>query len=167
MGLPEEEVRMIEAAAPLHDIGKLGIPDAILLKQGPLTEQEWQVMRRHTLIGYDILQENSSRFVELASVIALRHHENFDGSGYPDGYSGEEIPLPARITAVADAFDAMLTNRSYQPKSTVEEAIAAVRAGRGTRFDPRCVDAFLSNLDQVREIAQINDPRIGGTLASP
>ena len=166
LGLPEDEVRMIEAAAPLHDIGKLGIPDSILLKKGPLTPDEWSIMRRHTLIGYDILQENSSRFVELASVIALRHHENYDGSGYPDGYQGEQIPLAARIVAVADAFDAMLTERCYQPKVAADDAIAAIRAGRGTRFDPRVVDAFLSNLDQVREIAQIRGPKIGGTLGS-
>jgi two-component system response regulator RpfG len=165
LGLPDEEVRMIEAAAPLHDIGKFGIPDSILLKKGELTRDEWDVMKRHTLIGYDILQENSSRFVELASVIALRHHENFDGSGYPDGYEGEQIPLAARITAVADAFDAMLTDRCYHPKVPVEEAIAAIKAGRGRQFDPRVVDAFMENLEQVREIALLRGPKIGGALA--
>jgi two-component system response regulator RpfG len=115
LGMPDDEVRMLELAAPLHDIGKIGIPDAILLKRGTLTEAEFEVMRRHPQIGHEILRDSQSRFVQLGAVIALRHHERWDGSGYPGGLRGDAIPLAARIVALADVFDALLSERPYKP----------------------------------------------------
>ena len=114
LGLPEEEARLIELAAPLHDMGKIAIPDAILLKPGPLTDQETQIMRRHPRIGHELLSGSQNRFIQAGATVALRHHERYDGSGYPDGLVGEAIPLEARIVAVADVFDALISPRPYK-----------------------------------------------------
>src|SRR5690606_25005117 len=121
MGLPEDEVRTIELAAPLHDIGKIAIPDAILMKKGSLDEDELAIMRRHPLIGHELLADSHNRFIRTSAVIALRHHERYDGSGYPDGLAGEEIPLPARIVTVADVFDALISPRPYKPAWSIDE----------------------------------------------
>lgn len=154
MRLPDEEAWAIECAAPLHDMGKIGVPDAILLKPGPLSPEEMAVMKRHPSIGHDILQESSSRSVQLGALIALGHHENYDGSGYPQGLKGDEIPLAARIVALADVFDAMTTARPYKPALSVDETVAYIRAQRGIKFDPACVDALLENLPRLVEILQ-------------
>jgi len=124
LGLPEDEVRMLELAAPLHDIGKIGIPDSILLKRGKLDEQEYAVMRKHPQIGYEILRNSPSRFVQMGAEVALHHHERWDGAGYPERLAGEDIPLPARIVALADVFDALISERSYKPASSNRIALA-------------------------------------------
>lgn len=139
-------------AAPMHDVGKLGIPDDILLKAGKLTENEFAIMKRHPRIGYDILKDSSSSILRLGATIALSHHEKLDGSGYPQGLSGEAIPLAGRIVAVADVFDALTSARPYKPAWRFSRAIALLRAGCGSHFDRRCVDAFLHRWNEVLAI---------------
>lgn len=152
LGLPEDEVSIIAAAAPMHDIGKIGIPDAILLKPGKLTEEEWAIMKTHPQIGHDVMSNSESRFIQMAAVISLGHHERWDGSGYPNGLVGEEIPLAARIVALADVFDALLSERSYKRAWTYDEVAAYLNESSGTLFDPVCVKAILANPERVREI---------------
>ena len=161
--MAEEDVHTLATAAPLHDIGKIGIPDAVLLKRGSLTDDEFAVMRRHPLIGYEILRDSQSRFVQMGALIALRHHERWDGSGYPDGLMGDETPLAARIVAVADVFDALTTERPYQHAWNPEEAFDYMAAHRGTLFDPSCVDALLANQARILEIlhAKLAPPSLG------
>ena len=154
LDLAEDQVRMLELAAPLHDIGKIGIPDAILLKPGKLTDEETAIMRRHPRLGYEILHDSSNRFVQLAAIVALRHHERWDGSGYPDGLSGIRIPQAARIVALADVFDALISERVYKTAWSYEEAIDYVRSCRGTQFDPACVDALLLDTARLRDVGQ-------------
>ena len=159
LGLAEDEVRVIELAAPLHDIGKIAIPDAILLKAGPLDEAEMDMMRRHPRIGHRLLADSQNRFVQTSAVIALRHHERYDGSGYPDGLRGEEIPLVARIVTVADVFDALISPRPYKPAWSIEDALSYLTEQRGQLFDPRCVDVLLSEEERLRQIcAQTSVP---------
>ena len=150
LGMFEDEVRMIELAAPLHDMGKIAIPDAILLKPGPLNEEETAVMRRHPRIGHQLLSGSHNRFIQMGAVIALRHHERYDGSGYPDGLVGEAIPLEARIVAVADVLDALLSPRPYKPSWPLDDALAYLREQAGILFDPRCVDALLRSRERLR-----------------
>ena len=152
LGLPEDEVKTIEAAAPLHDMGKIAIPDAVLMKPGQLTAEEMAVMRRHPRIGYELLADSPNRFIQAGALIALRHHERWDGSGYPDGLAGEAIPLEARIVAVADVFDALVSQRPYKEAWTVDAALAYLYAQRGRLFDPECVDALLRARERVLEI---------------
>ena len=152
MGLPEDEVRTIELAAPLHDLGKIAIPDTVLLKPGPLEPHETDVMRRHPLIGHDLLSGSQSRFIQMGAKIALRHHERYDGSGYPDGLAGEQIPLEARIVAVADVLDALLSPRPYKQAWTMDAALAYLYAQRGRHFDPACVDALIRGRDRLEDI---------------
>lgn len=141
--LPEEECNIIEAAAPIHDIGKIGIPDSILRKPGPLTSAERRIMENHTLIGYDILKNSSSKYLQCGAEIALAHHERFDGSGYPNGARGEEIPLCARIVAVADVYDALAHRRPYKLAWPIARVVEHLTALKGTHFDPECVEALL------------------------
>ena len=148
-GLSEAESDLVLRASPMHDIGKIGIPDAILLKPGPLTAEEWVVMKTHTTIGASILESDSSDFLEAGRIIALAHHEKWDGSGYPQGLAGEAIPLYGRICAVADVFDALTSRRPYKAPYPNDKALAILRDGRGTHFDPRVLDVFLDNLDEV------------------
>jgi two-component system response regulator RpfG len=152
LGMPDEETRILTSAAPLHDIGKIGIPDAVLLKRGSLTDEEFAVMRRHPLIGYEILRDSRSRFVQMGALIALRHHERWDGSGYPDGLKGDAIPLPARIVAVADVFDALTSVRPYKPAWSPEEALSYLKTHSGTLFDPACVDVVVGQQARFLEI---------------
>jgi putative nucleotidyltransferase with HDIG domain len=144
MGLPagSEEWRYIAWGALLHDVGKIAIPDEILRKSSFLTDEEWESMRRHPGTGYDILR--TVDFLAPAAEIVLAHHERFDGAGYPNGLAGEEIPFGARIFMIADAFDAMTSNRSYRPAMPAEEALAEILRNSGTQFDPAAVRAFLS-----------------------
>jgi two-component system response regulator RpfG len=162
IGLPDDEARMIEAAAPLHDIGKIGVPDAILNKPGPLTEEEIRIMREHPRRGYEVLRDSSSRFVQLGAQIALRHHERWDGSGYPDGLAGEDIPLAARIVAIADVLDALTTARPYKPAWPMAEALAYLRDNSGSMFDPRLIDALVANADRAEEIRRYFAPAEAG-----
>ena len=142
----------IEAAAPMHDIGKIGIPDLILLKPGRHTPEEQKIMRCHPLIGHGILADSPSRYLQMGAVIALGHHEKFDGSGYPQGLAGEAIPLPARIVAVADVFDALTSVRPYKGAWTFQEALSYVQSESGKHFDPACVRAFELRIDAVATI---------------
>jgi putative two-component system response regulator len=145
MDLPDSEVSLIRRAAPLHDLGKLAIPEEILLKPSVLTTEEFEIIKTHTLIGARLLRRpgKRSRLLEMAEEIAGSHHENWDGSGYPYGLKGTEIPLVGRIVAVADVFDALTRTRPYKHAWSIEEAVTAVAGLRGTKFDPRIVDVFL------------------------
>jgi|GEM_PF-385013 len=152
LGLDSEQVEILRAAAPMHDIGKIGTPAEILRKPGPLTEDERTEMERHTVRGYEIFKNFESDLAQTAAVIAFTHHERYDGSGYPRGLAGEEIPIGGRIAAVADVFDALLDDRSYRPAMSVDEAIEVIKEGRGTHFDPQVVDVLLGNLEDVLRI---------------
>ena len=143
LGMSEDEARLVEMAAPLHDVGKIAIPDSVLLKPGPLTDGGMRVMRQHPRIGHELLSGSQNRFIQTGALIALRHHERFDGSGYPDGLVGEEIPLEARIVAVADVFDALISPRPYKDAWEIDAALAYLYSQRGRLFDPRCVDALM------------------------
>ncbi len=144
MGLNDEDVETILYAAPMHDLGKIGIPDRILLKPGRLDPEEWEIMKQHTVIGAKILKGSDAEFIRLGETIAQHHHEKWDGSGYPNGLRGIEIPIAARIVAIADAFDALTSKRPYKEAFSVDDSLAIVREGRGSHFDPDVVDAFLS-----------------------
>jgi putative two-component system response regulator len=145
LGLPAEAVELIRAAAPLHDVGKIGIPDHILLKSGKLTPEEFAVMKAHTTIGGAILAGGRSALVIEAERIALNHHERWDGTGYPHGLSGNAIPLGARIVAVADVFDALTHDRPYRPAWPVDRVMEEIRAQSGHHFDPAVVAAFVTH----------------------
>lgn len=154
LGLAEDDVRIIEMAAPLHDMGKIAIPDAVLMKPGKLEEDEMAVMRRHPRIGYELLAGSQNRFIQVGALIALRHHERYDGSGYPDGLAGEAIPLEARIVAVADVFDALISPRPYKEAWTIDAALAWLYAQRGRLFDPHCVDALMRGRERLLQICE-------------
>lgn len=142
----------IRLAAPMHDIGKVAIPDAVLLKRGKLTEGEFAEMQQHTVAGCDILKESKSNLLQLASEIAGSHHERWDGQGYPSRKSGEDIPLSGRIVAIADNFDALTTARPYKEAWSVEQAVAHIRKRSGSQFDPTCVRAFDAALPSILKI---------------
>jgi putative two-component system response regulator len=144
-------------ASPMHDVGKIAVHDGILLKPGKLTAEEWAEMQRHCQVGYDILSESGSKLLDLAASIALTHHEKYDGTGYPHGLAGGEIPLEGRIAAVADVFDALTSDRVYRPAFAMEAAIETMRQGRGSHFDPVILDAFIDDLDHIVEIKQSYD----------
>lgn len=152
-GLDPGEVESIRLTAPMHDVGKVAIPDSVLLKPGRLTEEERALMERHAEIGHDILSGSSSPLLDIAAEIALTHHEKFDGSGYPQGLSGEGIPLPGRIVAVTDVFDAITSDRPYRKALSLDEALRIMVEGRGSHFDPEIVDLFLEHIDEVRDLA--------------
>jgi PAS domain S-box-containing protein len=152
IGFDPDQVRLLRAAAPMHDVGKIGIAAEILCKPGPLTAEEREAMERHTVVGHRIFAHFESELSRVAASIALTHHERFDGSGYPQGLEGDEIPIEGRITAVADVFDALLTDRSYRSALSLEDAVAVMRDGRGTQFDPGIVDVLLDNLDEALAI---------------
>lgn len=143
VGFSDRELDIIRRAAPLHDIGKIGVPDGLLLKPGALSPEEVEQMRAHTVIGARILSGGRSDLLRMSERIALSHHEWWDGSGYPNGLAGESIPIEARIVAIADVFDALTHDRPYRAAWPVEAVIAEIRRGRGSHFDPRLVDAFL------------------------
>ncbi len=147
MGLDPDRVELLRDAAPMHDVGKIGTPEEILRKPGPLGPEERMVMEEHTLSGHEILADSRSELLRLAATIALTHHERFDDSGYPNGLVGDAIPIEGRITAVADVFDALLSDRAYRPVLPISEAVALVREGRGTQFDPEVLDLLLDHLD--------------------
>lgn len=152
LGLPKVEQELIRQAAPMHDVGKIGIPDAILLKRARLTVDEFAIMKRHARLGSELLSGSESTVLQAAALIALTHHEKYDGSGYPQGLSGTDIPLFGRIVAVADVFDALLSDRSYKRAWPIDRALNFLRQEAGAHFDPDCVDAFLSSPDDLREI---------------
>jgi PAS domain S-box-containing protein len=145
-GLDAERCGLIERASPLHDLGKVAIPDSVLLKPGPLTPAERLMIETHAEIGHRLLHGSDSAVLQLAATIALTHHEHYDGGGYPRGLAGESIPIEGRIVAIADVFDALTSDRVYRPAMTVDQAVAILRSGRGTHFDPVLLDHFLNNL---------------------
>jgi len=152
IGLEREEAETIELAAPLHDIGKIGIPDGILLKPARLDEVEWSTMQRHPVIGHEILKGSASKYVRMGALIALGHHERYDGMGYPSGLDGDHIPLCARIVAVADVYDALTSVRPYKKAWKAADALDYLRAQRAKHFDPRLVDAFIGVSESVLEV---------------
>lgn len=158
-GWDEERCELIELAAPVHDTGKIGIPDAILTKPGALDEAEWKVMREHTRIGCEILERSEAPVFRLAAEVALCHHEKWDGSGYPRGLRGEAIPESARIVAIADVFDALSMRRPYKEPWPIARIIEHHRSGSGTHFDPDLVKLFLADLVHILEIKAIWDTR--------
>ena len=159
LNLSPHECEEIESAAPMHDIGKIGISDLILLKPGAHTPEESMIMRRHPEIGYEILSDSPSRYLQMGAVIALGHHEKFDGTGYPHGQAGSAIPLPARIVAVADVFDALTSVRPYKTAWTFQKALEYIQSNSGKHFDPDCVRAFEKRVDAVAQIMQeLGDP---------
>jgi two-component system response regulator RpfG len=139
----------------MHDIGKIGIPDSIMQKQGPLTAEEIQIMKTHPQIGYEILQGSPSRFLQAAAIIAQSHHEKFDGTGYPFGLKGKKIPVEARIVALADVFDALTSERPYKPTWEWDAAVNYIVEQKGKHFDPELVDVFLMNIDEARGIQRL------------
>ena len=152
MELSRGEVELIGRAAPLHDVGKIGIPDGILLKPGKFTPEEFKVMTRHTDIGHRILLGSDAELLKLAATIAWTHHESFDGTGYPRGLAGAAIPLEGRIAAIADAFDALTSKRVYKPAYPVAQAVDLMQSHRGKQFDPALLDTFFGSMSQVTAI---------------
>jgi putative two-component system response regulator len=149
LDLPPEQCELIRTASAMHDVGKIGIPDQILLKPGPLTPAERAVMERHAEIGYRILVGSRAGLLQLAATIAWTHHERYDGQGYPRGIGGDAIPLEGRIAAVADVYDALTRDRVYRPRLPSEEALAIMREGRGRHFDPDVLDGFLAVVPEL------------------
>ena len=153
-GHDEEHCEMIRVASQLHDVGKIGIPDHILAKSGPLSEEERNVMKQHTEIGYRILSGSSSEVLSIAASIALTHHERFDGKGYPRGLSGESIPIEGRILAVADVFDGLTSRRSYKDPVPMDQAMAVMRAEADHQLDGDLVDLFLESMDYINPLRE-------------
>jgi putative two-component system response regulator len=153
-GFSEAAAEELLNAAPMHDVGKIGIPDAVLRKPGKLDEQEWAVMRQHVEIGAQIIGEHASGLLRTAQRIALSHHEKWDGSGYPNGLSGEDIPLEGRIVAIADVFDALTSVRPYKAAWSVEDAVELLNRERGRHFDPHLVELFIQQLPAILEIKE-------------
>jgi putative two-component system response regulator len=151
-GIPDYRAELLFNAAPMHDVGKIGVPDSILEKAGPLTPDEWSIVKRHPVIGAGIIGRHNNELLEMARVVALTHHERWDGSGYPRALRGEAIPLVGRIVAIADAFDALTSTRPYKQAWPIEEAVALLRREAGRQFDPRLVPKFIELLPQIKDI---------------
>jgi putative two-component system response regulator len=159
IGMSDEEAELILNASPMHDIGKIGIPDNILSKPGKLDAQERAIMEQHTQIGARIIGEHNTPLLDMARTVALTHHEKWDGTGYPRGIKGENIPLVGRIVAVADVFDALVSKRPYKKAWPAERAVAVIKEESGKHFDPEVVKVFLANLDEIIKLFQLNaDP---------
>ena len=151
-GLSEEESTVLRVAAPMHDVGKVGIPDAVLNKPGKLTKQEYEIIKTHTTIGGEILGKSERRIIKSAAVVALQHHEHWDGGGYPQGLAQKEIHIFGRITAIVDVFDAVINKRCYREAKELADVVAMLRYGRGSHFDPELVDLFLAHLTEFVNI---------------
>jgi putative two-component system response regulator len=156
LGWTQAEVDAIRGAAPMHDIGKIGVPDAILQKPGSLSDEEWKLMREHTIMGARILRRSRVPFIQMGARIAACHHEKWDGSGYPRGLAGEAIPVEARITAIVDVYDALCHKRYYKESWEEPRAVEFMLKGRGSHFDPDLLDLFLACLDEMRAIREAN-----------
>jgi response regulator RpfG family c-di-GMP phosphodiesterase len=152
LGLPEEKAELLKRASPLHDIGKIGIPDSVLHKPGKLDADEWEIMKTHSQIGYDMLSGSDIELFQVASQIALNHHEKWDGSGYPQGLQGQMIPLEGRITALVDVFDALGSDRCYKRAWPLDKILALIQEEKGRHFDPDLVELMLSHLDDFLAI---------------
>ena len=153
-GMSNQECELILNASPMHDIGKLGIPDSVLLKPGKLDHEEWEVMKTHVVIGAEILSGGNSELLEQARLIALTHHEKWDGSGYPKGLNGEEIPLAGRIVALADVYDALTSERPYKKAWPSEKAVSYIKEMSGTQFDPKLVELLIEVLPEIQSISE-------------
>ncbi|GGF12759.1 two-component system response regulator [Pseudoalteromonas gelatinilytica] len=151
-GMSEYEAEQLKQAAPMHDVGKIGIPDSVLLKPGRLNENEYEHMKQHALIGAKILENSTSPLLQLAHKLALEHHEKWDGTGYPFGLKGEEISIEGRIVTIADVFDALTSKRPYKKAWSVEEALDLLKDEAGKHFDPQLVDLFIGQIDSIIEI---------------
>jgi len=151
-GMSEEEAALLRDASPMHDIGKIGVPEAILKKPGRLTEDEFETIKSHCTIGGDLIGDDTSELLKLAKVIALTHHEKWNGRGYPFGLEGEDIPRVGRIAAIADVFDALTSNRPYKSAWTIDEVVDLIRSEAGGHFDPQLVECFYDALPQIREV---------------
>jgi response regulator RpfG family c-di-GMP phosphodiesterase len=159
MGLAPDRAERIELASTLHDVGKIGIADDILLADGDLTDAQEAALRAHTEIGHRLLEQSSSEYLRMGAEIALHHHECYDGSGYPTGLKGRDIPLPARVVSIAEAFDALTSNPPCNSADQVRRAMSNIVSRKGAEFDPVCVEALASQVDSVREvIAMFADP---------
>ena len=154
MGLPEETVELIQYASPMHDIGKIGIPDHILLKPDRLTNEEFDIVKNHTTIGAAILEAARSEVLQMSREIALTHHEKYNGRGYPRGLSGNDIPVSGRIVAIADTFDALTSRRPYKDPYPIDVAVDIIHSEKGAHFDPAIADVFLDNIEEIREIRE-------------
>jgi len=154
LGMSDEDAKLLLHASPMHDIGKIGIPDGVLLKPGKLDPDEWEVMKTHSQIGAEILGDHPSPLMQMARLVALTHHEKWDGSGYPKGLKGEDIPLVGRITALADVFDALTSQRPYKKAWPVEDAVQLIRDNSGKHFDPKLVEVFLDKLPEIQAICE-------------
>jgi response regulator RpfG family c-di-GMP phosphodiesterase len=155
-GMDEKTANLLENAAPLHDIGKVGIPDSILNKPDKLTDDEYEIMKNHTRIGQSILSNSDKPLIQLASEIAGGHHEKFDGTGYPLGLKGEDIPISARIVAIADVFDALISQRVYKDSWSNEEIIEFFKKEKGNHFDPLLITLFLNNFERFTLLFNTN-----------
>lgn len=153
-GMPQEEVDSLRMAASMHDLGKLAINDSILNKPGRLTEEEFETMKTHSELGHEILCRSERPLLKMSAVVARQHHENFDGTGYPQGLSGEEISLYSRIVALADVFDALGTKRVYKEAWAREKILECIMGERGKKFDPQLVDLFFQNIDEIYQIQE-------------
>lgn len=151
-GLPSERVLTIYNSAAMHDVGKISIPDAILLKPGSLTTNEFSIMKTHTTVGAKLLANSKSSLLETGRIIALHHHERWDGKGYPSGLAGENIPIEGRIVALADVYDALRSERSYKKAFSLEKTLSILEDGAGNHFDPHLVDAFFSTFERIEYV---------------
>ena len=167
LGLPLNEVESIYLTAPLHDVGKVSVPDYILTKSGKLTSAEFAIMQQHTVVGYELLRDDTSPLLNTAATIALSHHERYDGSGYPHKRKAEDIPLVGRICAVADTFDVLTSVRPYKPAWTIEDAAAEIRRCSGSHFDPSIVSAFDAVLRDIAQIRRSMIEPIEGSAPEP
>ncbi|MCV6587723.1 MAG: response regulator [Marinobacterium sp.] len=158
-GWSESRVQLLELAAPMHDTGKIGIPDPILKAPRKLTPEEWVVMKTHSMIGYQILSKSDTPLFSLAAEIALHHHERWDGTGYPNGLAGKDIPESARIVAIADVFDALTMNRPYKDAFPIDKAVAIIHEGTGSHFEPALIELFDTHLDELLAIKQLWDQK--------
>jgi two-component system response regulator RpfG len=151
IGFNEDEKEILEISSGMHDIGKIGIPDSILFKEGPLEKEEFDVMKGHCRMGYEILKNSPSPYLQMGANIALHHHEKFNGNGYPSGLKGDEISIETRISSIADVFDALITKRSYKEIWPLDKAYDYILNERGEHFDPQCIDAFFAKKDLINE----------------
>lgn len=165
LGLADETVKLIQYASPMHDIGKIGIPDHILLKPGRLTSEEFEIIKTHTTIGASILAESKADVLKMAHEIALTHHEKWNGTGYPNGMKKNDIPISGRIVGIADVFDALTSRRPYKQPYPVEVAVEIIRSEREGHFDPELVDIFVENIDAIEKIRQQVGEAVHASLA--
>jgi putative two-component system response regulator len=167
MGFDPEWVENLRLAAPMHDIGKIGVPDAILNKPGKLNDEEWVEMKKHPVYGADILKDSDNILMQMSATVALCHHEKWDGSGYPRGLKGEDIPIEARIATLADVFDALTSKRVYKPSFSLDETMGIIDRDAGKHFDPKVVEAFRRSLSSITEIMTKYAPRDDNTAPVP